>query len=525
MYSSRLDLSKVRHDLRGPINHIVGYSEILLEDDELPREFTADLERIRSGGRQLIELISHYLDEYRLQTEPLDLPRLQHDLRTPVNHILGHAEILEELAIERKLERFVPDLRRIHEAARTWLALMEELLLPLDQTPTEFTGTASPVLRPAISFVSPPAIAVPFAAAGGRILVADDDPSNRDILMRCLERNGYKVVVVATGLEALQQLRGETFDLALLDILMPGLDGYQVLLKLKGDPATADIPVIIISGFDLGSGIARCIEAGADDYLTKPFNPVLLRARIAACLDKKRLLDQERALALQVQEERERSEKLLLSILPGPIAERLKQGENTIVDALEDATVLFADLAGFTQLAAQLPASETVQLLDEIFGGFDRLAAQNGIEKIKTIGDAWMAASGVPRPRPDHVEAAAELSLGMLEFITGFAASTHHPIRLRIGLHSGPVVAGVIGRHRFIYDLWGDTVNMASRMESHGVPGRIQVTSAFAERLTGRYQFEPRGPIPVKGLGSLNTLFLTGRLAGGRAAQPIANSQ
>ncbi|MFO1459154.1 MAG: adenylate/guanylate cyclase domain-containing protein [Verrucomicrobiota bacterium] len=516
----RLDLSKVRHDLRGPINHIVGYSEILLEDETLPPEFAPDVERIRSGGRQLIELISHYLDEYRLQTEPLDLPRLQHDLRTPINHILGHGEMLEEMAIERKLERFVPDLRRIHEAARTWLALMEEILLPLNQPPPEsaapgvvanFTTSGSPVLRPAISFATPPAAPIPVATDGGRILVADDDPGNRDILTRCLERNGYSVTVAANGLEALQRLRGEPFDLALLDILMPGLDGYQVLLKLKGDAALCDIPVIIISGFDLGSGIARCIEAGADDYLTKPFNPVLLRARIAACLDKKRLLDQERALAIQVKEERARSDKLLLSILPAPIADRLKKGENTIVDALDEATVLFADLAGFTELAARLAASETVQLLDEIFGGFDRLAERHGIEKIKTIGDAWMAASGVPRPRADHVEAAAELSLGMLEFLNGFAATTHHAIRVRIGIHSGPVVAGVIGRNRFTYDLWGDTVNTASRMESHGIPGRIHVSSAVAERLKGKYEFESRGPIPVKGLGNLNTLFLNGR--------------
>ncbi|HAB16567.1 MAG TPA: adenylate/guanylate cyclase domain-containing response regulator [Verrucomicrobiales bacterium] len=389
---------------------------------------------------------------------------------------------------------------------------MEELLIPLNDSVPKVESQPTPVLRPAISFVTPPAAAIPYATEGGRLLVADDDPANRDILTRCLERNGYTVSVVGNGLEALQRLRSETFDLALLDILMPGLDGYQVLLKLKSDSVLCDIPVIIISGFDLGGGIARCIEAGADDYLTKPFNPVLLRARIAACLDKKRLLDQERALAIQVQEEQARSEKLLLSILPAPVADRLKQGESSIVDALDEATVLFADLAGFTQLAATLSASETVRLLDDMFSGFDRLADLHGIEKIKTIGDAWMAASGVPRPRPDHVEAAAQLALEMLEFIEGVASRTKHSIRLRIGLHTGPVVAGVIGRHRFSYDLWGDTVNTASRMESHGIPGKIQVTTAVADRLQGRYSFEPRGPIPIKGLGSLPTLFLTGRI-------------
>jgi len=285
------------------------------------------------------------------------------------------------------------------------------------------------------------------------------------------------------------------------------------LLKLKGDAGLRDLPVIIVSGMDLGGGIARCLEAGADDYLTKPFNPVQLRARIAACLDKKRLRDQERALLVRLQQEQARSEKLLLSILPAPIAERLKHGESSIVDVLEDATVLFADLVGFTELAAALPASETVRLLDEIFCGFDRLADKHGIEKIKTIGDAWMAASGVPQPRADHGEAAAELALEMQAFFAEFASRTRHPIRLRIGLHAGPVVAGVIGRNRFSYDLWGDTVNTASRMESHGVPGRIQVAATFAARLAGRYLFESRGAIPIKGLGSMNTAFLTGRAA------------
>ncbi|MBN8249064.1 MAG: response regulator [Verrucomicrobia bacterium] len=355
---------------------------------------------------------------------------------------------------------------------------------------------------------------MPVAARGGRLLVADDDVANRDILTRCLTRSGYTVTVSTNGLEALQALRSLEFDLALLDILMPGLDGYQVLLRLKGDPALCDIPVIIVSGFDLGGGIARCIEAGADDYLTKPFNPTLLRARIAACLEKKRLLDQERALALQVQEERARSERLLLNILPGPIAERLKQGGGALVDALGEATVLFADLAGFTELAASLTASETVQLLDDVFTQFDALGERHGIEKIKTIGDAWMAASGVPSPRADHVDAAAALALDMLAAIEAMASKTPVPLRLRIGLHTGPVVAGVIGRHRFSYDLWGDTVNTASRMESHGVPGRIHVTGAIEERLRGRFTFEPRGPIPIKGLGMLHTQFLTGRQAG-----------
>lgn len=506
------DLSRIRHNLRTPLNHILGYCELLLEDEALPGEFVTDLERIRSGGRQLLDALNAYLDDDRHRTRPLDLSRLQHELRTPVNHILGYGEMLEELALEQNAERFVGDLRRIQEAATAWLGLMEEQLLPLSTAPTETAADSRPFHEPAISFALPNPDAR-WRPAGERILVVDDDPANRDILGRCLQRNGYEAVAAVDGPAALRLMHepGQHFDLVLLDLLMPGLDGYQVLIQIKGDVALCDIPVVIISGLDLDNGIARCIEAGAEDYLTKPFNPVLLRARLNACLDRKRLRDQERRLAAGLQSEQQRSEKLLLNILPAAIAERLKNGETNLVDAAEDATVLFADLVGFTELAATLPAPATVQLLDEIFSTFDELADRHGVTKIKTIGDAWMAVSGVPEPREGQAQAAADLALDLTVFAAFFASRTNQSITLRIGMHCGPIVAGVIGRHRFSYDLWGDTVNTASRMESHGVPGRIHVTAALRERLAGTHSFEERGVVPVKGKGDMTTWFLTGR--------------
>jgi adenylate cyclase len=217
--------------------------------------------------------------------------------------------------------------------------------------------------------------------------------------------------------------------------------------------------------------------------------------------------ERDRAAAM-VASERERSERLLLNVLPEPIAQRLKAGEALIADAVPDAGVLFADIAAFTPLTATMDPHEIVRLLDDVFGGFDELAAARGLEKIKTIGDAYMVASGLLDRTPDHAERLADMALAMQD-----ACRRGGRLELRIGIDIGPVVAGVIGRRKFIYDLWGDTVNTASRMESHGLSGTIQVTERTRDRLATAFLFEPRGKIDVKGKGRMGTFLLVGREA------------
>jgi class 3 adenylate cyclase len=210
--------------------------------------------------------------------------------------------------------------------------------------------------------------------------------------------------------------------------------------------------------------------------------------------------------------ERARSERLLRNMLPTSIAERLKQQqEEVIADALPEVTVLFADIVGFTPHVERAPPQATVALLNELFSQFDALADARGLEKIKTIGDAYLVAGGLPDPRPDHAGAVAEMALGMLELAAHRSLPDGAPVRLRIGIDSGPVVAGVIGRRKFSYDLWGDTVNTASRMASSGIPGCIQVTQRTRGRLGERYRFRDRGSIQVKGKGEMTTYFLSGR--------------
>ena len=329
----KYDLSKIRHDLRTPINHILGYCEMLQEDEQLPAEFVPDLGRIHAGGKQLLALIAEYFDEETFETRRRDVQRLCHDLRTPVNQIIGYSEILQEDAARLGRKKYLPDLQKIRAAAASWLGLMEEHLLPSAGAGADkganLTGT---LLRPGITFQSPAAQSkVRLPGAQGRLLVVDDDESNRDMLSRRLQRDGYAVQIAASGVEALRSLRANPVDLVLLDLIMPGLDGYQVLVKMKADPALREIPVIMLSSLDQEAGIARCIEAGAEDYITKPFSPVFLRARIEASLEKKRLRDKERQTyeALVASERRLASELAeaavyVRSLLPPPLEAPIK---------------------------------------------------------------------------------------------------------------------------------------------------------------------------------------------------------
>jgi class 3 adenylate cyclase len=217
----------------------------------------------------------------------------------------------------------------------------------------------------------------------------------------------------------------------------------------------------------------------------------------------------------KLEEERGRSEMLLRNILPVAIAERLKEAPTTIADRYDDVSVLFADLSGFTQLSQQLTPEEVVATLNTVFSVFDELADRHCVEKIKTIGDAYMLASGLPETRPNHLEAAAGMAIDMRDAIAALKLRdlNGEPVKMRIGLHAGPVVAGVIGKKKFSFDLWGDTVNTASRMESHGTPGRIHVSAVVHERLQHAFEFEERGLVSIKSKGEMATYFLERRLA------------
>jgi len=258
------------------------------------------------------------------------------------------------------------------------------------------------------------------------ILVADDSAELRTIITLTLQSLGYKNLHEAEdGRAALAKLHEREFDLLVLDIDMPHMDGYDVLTALKKDPARHYLPVIVASGRGDLEAVVRCIELGAEDFLPKPINSVILRARVSASLERKRLRDLDRLRLIELHREKElleieqnKSEHLLLNVLPAPIAKRLKEGEETIAERYDGVTVLFADIVDFTSLVGRTDPDEVVSLLNDLFSRFDRIASRKRLEKIKTVGDCYLVVGGLPEPRADHAEAAAEMALEMLNAVT-----------------------------------------------------------------------------------------------------------
>ncbi len=360
-----------------------------------------------------------------------------------------------------------------------------------------------------------------------KVFMVDDEPSIAEAVGLALaiepdmqfefQHNPYDAILAAEKFQP---------NIILLDLVMPEMDGLTLLQRIRTTSSLAEVPVIVLSGEEMPATKRQAFELGANDYLVKLPSRIELVARIRA--HAKAYLNQQQrdaayvaleaanrqlaeALAL-VKVEQEKSERLLLNILPKPIADRLKDGEATIADSFHEVTVLFADVVGFTAMSSHLKPTEVVMLLNEIFSRFDLLAAALGLEKIKTIGDAYMAVGNLPILMENHAEAVAELALRMRDQVTDFNREACMDVHLRIGINTGPVIAGVIGRKKFIYDLWGDTVNIANRMEAQGEPDAIQITEATYERIKNKYRFTKRGLIEVKGKGKMTVYWLDGRL-------------
>ena len=352
----------------------------------------------------------------------------------------------------------------------------------------------------------------------GKILIVDDTKANVLLLERMLNGAGYTAVASVMEPSEVCELHGKnSYDLILLDLQMPGMDGFKVMEGLKEIETDGYLPVLVITAQP--DHKLRALKAGAKDFVSKPFEMAEVLARVHNMLEVRLLHKETKKLYDQVVAEQKVSERLLLNVLPHAIAERLKGRREEIgdsfpeivADSFPEATVLFADIVGFTQFSSGVTPERLVVLLNEIFTDYDTLADNRGLEKIKSIGDAYMAAAGLPVPVDDHAARAAHMALDMLDALAHFNERSGYTLQIRIGIHSGPVVAGVIGKRKFIYDMWGAAVNIASRMESHGVAGRVQISEATHSRLGEPFLFEERGPIDVKNMGEIRTWFLTGR--------------
>lgn len=334
-------------------------------------------------------------------------------------------------------------------------------------------------------------MASPRNAHTGRLLVVDDNRVNRLLLGRALEQLGHTVAFAEHGREALETLRQRPVDLVLLDIEMPGMDGYQVLEALAADPHLRDVPVVMMSSVEEVDSVARCIEMGAEDYLFKPVNPVLLRARVGASLEKKRLRDHQR--------------ELIRKFATSEVAEELLGSDFALGGKHVDASVMFSDIRSFTRLAEALSPADTIELLNSYYTlMFDAIGGQGGIVN-QMLGDGLMAIFGAPLARADHRERAVRAALEMLELVDGFdkeQSSRGAPeIRIGIGIASGPVIAGFTGtQQRVTYTCVGDTVNLAAHLEAHTKVLRepILIDANTRAGLGDRIGTESHGPAQFK---------------------------
>ena len=351
-----------------------------------------------------------------------------------------------------------------------------------------------------------------------RILIVDDQEAAVILLERILRGAGYVSITSTTEPAEVRGLHlANRFDLILLDLQMPGMDGFQVMEGLKHIEQEGYLPVLVITAQP--DHKLRALRAGAKDFISKPFDAAEVLTRVHNMLEVRllhveirRKNDELKKLFDQVVAERKVSERLALHVPPDSIAARLQARPDVTADSFADVTVLIADVVGLTELTPAVSPERLALLLDEIFTGFDGVAMKRGLKKIKTLGNSYMAAAGVPVPAGDHAARAAHVSLDMVDALDRFNERSGYSLQVRIGLATGPVVAGVIGKRMYLYDVWGDAVNTASRMESHGVAGRVQVSESTRRLLGEPFLIEERGALEVEGKGEVKTWFVGGRM-------------
>lgn len=515
--------ASLRSEFSTPLDVIVGYTEILLDVLAFYQleAYEDDLKKILQSGKLLQSRVDEVLSfgtvagkakAFNLKTFSSEL---QFNLLTPLNSVIGYCELLldEEFSIEQ--EQFTHDIEKILLAAKLFINYINEInkLAQIQWKGTDLLAQfkkSNIVIHDVIVSIPPlenKIIYKPIPPKGSILVVEDNEMAN-DLLIRRLKHYGFNATSCRDASKVLDEIVVGNFDLILLSIITSGVSGFEVLKRIREHSLYYYLPVIVISPLKEIDAVVRCLEMGADDYLLKPFNPVIFKARIEASIEKKILRDKEKLYLIQLKEAKKKSDDLLLNIVPSAIAERLKSGEQIIVERFPSITAIFIDIVNFSNLSDKLTPSELIEMLNTIFSTMDELTDQFGLEKIKTIGDCYMAVAGAPTHNQLHAERVAHFACSVLEKIREMNKGSHLPLQIRIGIHSGSVVAGVIGKKKFAYDLWGKTINLASRMESHGEPDRIHVSEATYQLLKDRFVFEKRGTILVKGVGEMPTYFL-----------------
>jgi adenylate cyclase len=466
--------AQLRHELRTPLNHVIGYAEMLLEELDAgdKPDLAAGLSAVCADARQLLGLLNEVLA--REHGGPADVSAARDALAPLLDRLRSTASAMRDRASEAGRHALVPDLDRI----RTATERLDQLLRP---------GGV-----PSAHATAPPAASAPpdrdaSVEPAAVILVVDDNEDNRDVLARRLKRQRYEILTAAGGHAALDTLATRRVDLVLLDVMMPDLDGYAVLERLKADPALRDVPVLMISALDEMDSVVRCIQLGAEDYLGKPFDPVLLQARIGACLEKKRLHDCEARQRRELAEWNETLERR--------VAEQVAQLE---------VTVVFVDLRGFTAFAETAEPEEVMGVLREYHAEMGRLVVQYEGTLERFTGDGMMIFFNDPVEIPNPAERALRMTIAMRDVVAGLAAGWRKrgwDLGLGVGIAQGYATIGAIGfEGRLDYGAIGTVTNVAARLCAEAAAAQILVSARVAAAVDDMIDAEEVGPLTLKGL-------------------------
>jgi len=537
--SRRSFLAILRHELRTPLNAIIGYSEMLMEDagDRGLKGFIPDLGKIRAAGRQLLVIVNEILNPMKIGPSSAEPDRddfgarLRIELQTPLDSIIDSSGMLLKQADDMGQSDFVLDIRKIRTAADSFLKLIDDIdSVPM--TGPVMTGLRSTTASAQISSAmrslharEEPAGAI---ANRGSVLVIDDNEMNQDLMKRYLNRQGHSVMVAEGGRQALELMKSGAFDLVLLDVMMPDMDGYEVLREIKRHEEWRHLPVIMISALDEMDSVVRCIEIGAEDYLPKPFDPVLLKARTDACLEKKRLRDIEvehQRLLAELNSALEIRNRFLQKIFGRYLSEEVVHSILETPDGLKiggekrDVTIMMADLRGFTSISEETSPESVVDILTVFLETMTDIILKYQGTINEFIGDAILVIFGAPLPREDHavraVACAIEMQLAMDEVNQRIANAGNPPIAMGIGINTGSAVVGNIGSSkRAAYTVIGRNVNLASRIESCTAGGQIFISGSTREACGERLKIVDRMEIVAKGVKDPIAIYEVGGIYG-----------
>lgn len=499
----RASLAFVRHELRTPINAIIGYGEMLLDDaqEEGDDAAAADLGRIVRCGREIHSQVERILDADRVSAEQernLDSysEQIRADLRDPLSAVTGYTEMLIEASRESGHGARIADLERVLAAARKLLDLSTDIAALATHAPNPVQLTKGATLAEGV-LAKIRAVQDHHAQPDrqGSLLVVDDSATTRDLLAKQLARKGYFVNTAASGQEALERMTEQQFDLVLLDVLMPELDGIGVLLRMKNDARLHEVPVIMISALDEMDSVVRCLELGAADFVSKPFHPTLLEARINSAMlastarksNGKASHDTPAAIA-----------RIVAGSFPEHVVERLHKGETRLLDGSAHAAVYFVDI---DQAVASADPAQRAALTEALIDIAYRSAAQEGtIVLLQGLGLAM--AAGFPQPEADAVQRMARTAL------TFTREAEAAGLRLRSGIHAGTVYSAVVGQSNLSYFVWGDAVDLARRLAISAERGQIQISAACYATLKEQFAIASRGVIEVAGRGQMRAYVL-----------------